>query len=48
VGIGLGKLVRVGTTVLNFFVEPQFSIAHSGRNQPLVQIYAALNMQFYP
>jgi hypothetical protein len=47
IGIGVGKVVKVGSTVLNFFIEPQFAVANSGPAQPLVQIFAGLNTQFY-
>ena len=47
VGVGLGKVIRKGNTVYNFFVEPQYSVADRGAGQPEWQIYFALNMQFY-
>ena len=47
IGIGVGKVVKLGNTVLNLFFEPQFTVANSGPAQPLVQIYAGVNMQFY-
>ena len=47
IGLGLGKVVKVGSTVLNFFVEPQFTILDSGPLQPKFQLFAALNLQFY-
>ena len=46
-GIGIGRVVKLGSTVLNFFVEPQFSMLDEGAGQPVFQVYAALNMQFY-
>ena len=46
VGLGIGKVIRQGKTVYNFFVEPQFSVADRGPGQPEWQIYFALNMQF--
>lgn len=45
-GLGLGKVIRKGNTVFNFFVEPQYSVADRGPGQPEWQIYFALNMQF--
>ncbi len=45
-GVGIGKVMKVGSTVFNFFVEPQPSIAFYGAGQPTFQIYAAINMQF--
>ncbi|WP_044210320.1 hypothetical protein [Flammeovirga sp. OC4] len=46
VGFGIGKIVKVGNTVCNFFVEPQYSVLHHGDNQAIFQLYSALNMQF--
>jgi len=48
VGLGVGKVVRLGTTVLNFFVEPQFSVLDEGPGQPEFQLFSAPNLQFYP
>lgn len=45
-GIGVGKVMKINKTVLNFFIEPQYSVLHEGLNQPLIQFYSALNMQF--
>jgi hypothetical protein len=45
-GVGIGKVVKKGNKVFNFFVEPQWSVAHDGPGQPEWQIYFALNMQF--
>ncbi|MFD1292360.1 hypothetical protein ACFQ5N_00815 [Lutibacter holmesii] len=45
-GIGVGKVLKINKTVLNFFIEPQYSVLHKGPNQPLLQFYSALNMQF--
>ena len=47
-GIRLGKVVKSGRTVLNMFIEPQFTILHKGVGQPELQIFTALNMQFLP
>ncbi len=45
-GLGIGKVIKKGKTVYNFFVEPQYSVATNGPGQPQWQIYFALNMQF--
>ncbi|WP_237170048.1 hypothetical protein [Pandoraea faecigallinarum] len=45
VGFGAGKAWKSGTTILNLFVEPQYSVAHSG-SVPKWQIFAGLNMTF--
>ena len=47
VGVGIGKVIKQGKTVYNFFVEPQYSVADNGPGQPEWQVYFALNMQFY-
>lgn len=46
IGLGIGKVVRQGNTVFNFFIEPQFTILDKGPGQPEFQLYMALNMQF--
>ena len=46
IGLGLGKVVKQGNTVYNFFAEPQFTILDRGPGQPEFQFYVALNMQF--
>ncbi len=46
IGLGLGKVVKQGDTVYNFFAEPQFTILDRGPGQPEFQFYVALNMQF--
>jgi len=43
--VGIGKIVKVEKTVFNLFVEPQYSVLHSGI-QPQVQIFAGINIQF--
>jgi hypothetical protein len=45
-GFGIGRVTKVGKTVFNIFVEPQFTILHEGQGQPAFQLYTALNMQF--
>ena len=45
-GIGIGRIIKKGKTVYNFFVEPQFSVADRGPGQPNWQIFFALNLQF--
>ena len=46
IGLGVGKVMISGSTVYNFFIEPQFTILDRGPGQPELQIYVALNMQF--
>lgn len=45
-GFGIGKVMKVGNTVFNIFMEPQFSMLSKGVGQPRFQLYMALNMQF--
>lgn len=45
-GIGIGQVIKMGKTVFNIFVEPQFSVADRGPGQPEWQIFAGFNMQF--
>lgn len=45
-GLGIGKVMPIGGTVFNFFIEPQYTILDRGVGQPEFQIYAAVNMQF--
>lgn len=45
-GLGIGQVIPVGKTVLNLFVEPQYSIADKGPGWPEWQIFAGLNFQF--
>jgi len=46
IGLGLGKVMPMGRTVFNFFIEPQFTVLDRGVGQPEFQIYMAVNMQF--
>ncbi|RLE06226.1 MAG: hypothetical protein DRJ13_00655 [Bacteroidetes bacterium] len=47
IGLGIGKVVKVGKTMFNMFIEPQYVIYNKGNGLPLFSIYAGLNMQFY-
>lgn len=46
VGLGLGKVFHVGRTVVNAFVEPQYSVLRHGSGQPEWGIFAGVNFQF--
>jgi hypothetical protein len=46
VGLGGGKAWKRGSVIYNAFVEPQYSVAHSGAGVPKWQIFAGLNMTF--
>lgn len=43
--LGIGKVVKVGKTVFNLFVEPQYSMLSQG-TQPQLQIFTGINLQF--
>ena len=45
IALGIGKVIKMGTTVFNVFVEPQYSMLIDGR-QPQVQIFTGINLQF--
>ncbi|MFM0653460.1 hypothetical protein [Paraburkholderia sediminicola] len=46
VGLGGGKAWKSGSTIYNAFIEPQYSVAHSGAGVPQWTIFAGLNMTF--
>jgi len=46
VGFGLGKVVKAGDMVLNFYLEPQFTVLHDGPGQPEYQVLFGFNTQF--
>jgi len=43
--LGIGKVVKMGGTVFNLFVEPQYAMLIKGV-QPQVQIFTGINLQF--
>ena len=43
--IGIGKVVKVGRTIFNIFIEPQYSFMHKG-TQPQFQVFTGINLQF--
>lgn len=45
IALGIGKIVKVGNTVFNLFVEPQYSMLHKG-TQPQFQVLTGINLQF--
>jgi hypothetical protein len=46
IGLGAGKIWKQGTTTLNLFAEPQWTVAHDGNGQPKFQVFMGLNLQF--
>lgn len=45
IALGIGKVVKLGTTVFNLFVEPQYSMLVHG-TQPQFQVFTGINLQF--
>ncbi|MCE4564501.1 hypothetical protein INQ51_09275 [Maribellus sp. CM-23] len=45
IALGIGKVVKAGNTVLNLFIEPQYSMLHKG-TQPQFQVLTGINLQF--
>jgi len=45
VGFGLGKVIKSGKSVFNFYVEPQMTILSDGPGQPDFQILVGFNIQ---
>ena len=45
-GVGIGKVWKQGTTTLNAFGEPQWTISHDGDGVPKFQFFFGLNLQF--
>ena len=46
IGAGVGKVALVGSSVVNFFLEPQYTFLSHGAGQPLFQLFAGINTQF--
>lgn len=47
IGIGLGRVIPLPSgRILNFFIEPQYSVIRSGDGVPTFQVYAGFNVQF--
>jgi hypothetical protein len=46
-GVGIGKVFKVGRTVVNGFLEPQFSVYAKGEAQPQWQVFAGINLQWF-
>jgi hypothetical protein len=45
-GLGIGKVVPIGETVANIFVEPQYSVLRQGPGQMEWGVFAGVNFQF--
>ena len=47
VGLGLGRVFQLPNgRVVNLFIEPQYSVVHSGTGVPTFQVFAGFNIQF--
>jgi hypothetical protein len=44
--IGIGKVLQVGRTIVNVTMEPQFTVFHKGEQQPAVQLFFGLTLQW--
>ncbi len=45
-GLGVGKVIKVGGVVFNIFAEPQFSVLAKGEGQAKFQTFVGFNTQF--
>ncbi|HBE6262477.1 TPA: hypothetical protein KMK45_004139 [Escherichia coli] len=43
-GLGVGRAMPVGNYIVNSFVEPQWTVAHSGDYQPQFTVYAGFSI----
>jgi hypothetical protein len=43
--LGIGKVFKVGKTIVNVAMEPQFTVYHKGEQQPTVQLFFGLTLQ---
>ena len=46
IGLGLGKIVKVGSAICNLYAEPQFAVWNKGTGLPKTQIFVGVNTQF--
>lgn len=46
IGLGAGKVTRIGRAVANAFLEPQYSVATHGDGQPRWNVFGGINFQF--
>lgn len=46
VGLGIGKIAKVGSTIINFYIEPQYTVYSNYAGAPNFQIYTGVNFQF--
>jgi len=46
VGVGVGQVVKSGSVIYNFFLEPQWTIMHKGSGQSRWKVFLGIHMQF--
>lgn len=46
-GVGVGKVLKVGGTIVNGFLEPQFTVYSKGDAQPHWQLFSGINLQWF-
>lgn len=46
VGLGAGKVFKLGSALANAFFEPQFTVYHKGRGLPVLSLFFGLNLQW--
>jgi hypothetical protein len=45
-GVGSGKVFKLGNAVVNAFIAPQFTVYRNGADQPSVQLFSGLYFLF--
>jgi hypothetical protein len=45
-GLGVGKVLKAGKTIINAFMEPTFTVFSNNPNAPIFQLYSGVNLQF--
>lgn len=46
VGLGMGKVLKIGKVLCNFFAEPQFAVWNKAYGLPKTQLFIGVNTQF--
>lgn len=46
IGLGVGKVIKADKSIVNIFVEPQYSIASRGDGQADWGVFGGVNFQF--
>ena len=45
IGMGIGRVFRVGSVITNAFIEPQFTVYSKGAGQPALQVFTGFMLQ---